>query len=362
MKILYAIQGTGNGHISRARDIIPALLRHGEVDVLISGTQAEVNLGYPVRYRYEGLSLMFGKKGGVDLLATYRKGNMRRLLEEVNSLPVEGYHLVISDFEPVSAWACYSKGKRCVGLSHQAAVALRQSPRPRKFDPVGKLVLKHYAPAKVNFGFHFQRYAEGIFTPVVRQQIRRLGTSDDGHYTVYLPAYSDTRLHKVLSRFDKVRWEVFSKHTDRDYNWDNIAFRKIDNEAFIRSLAGARGVLCGAGFETPSEVLFLGKKLMVVPMRGQYEQQCNAAALKEMGIPVIKNLKKKGRARIADWLEHGKVTTVDFPDETAVIVNMVVEKYAEPELKAVSSDKARIEDARAMQRLTLRKMLAGMKG
>ena len=25
MKILYAIQGTGNGHISRARDIIPIL-------------------------------------------------------------------------------------------------------------------------------------------------------------------------------------------------------------------------------------------------------------------------------------------------------------------------------------------------
>ena len=25
MKILYAIQGTGNGHISRARDIIPVL-------------------------------------------------------------------------------------------------------------------------------------------------------------------------------------------------------------------------------------------------------------------------------------------------------------------------------------------------
>ena len=44
MKILYAIQGTGNGHISRARDIIPVLMQMGELDILISGTEAEVEL------------------------------------------------------------------------------------------------------------------------------------------------------------------------------------------------------------------------------------------------------------------------------------------------------------------------------
>ena len=39
MKILYAIQGTGNGHLSRARDIIPILQKKGDVDILVSGTQ-----------------------------------------------------------------------------------------------------------------------------------------------------------------------------------------------------------------------------------------------------------------------------------------------------------------------------------
>ncbi len=47
-------------------------------------------------------------------------------------------------------------------------------------------------------------------------------------------------------------------------------------------------MLCGAGFETPAEALFLGKKLMVIPMKGQYEQHINAASLKELGIPVLK--------------------------------------------------------------------------
>ena len=73
MKILYAIQGTGNGHLSRARDIIPILQQKGELDILVSGIQADVDLPYPVKYRFKGLSFIFGKNGGIDLIATYHQ-------------------------------------------------------------------------------------------------------------------------------------------------------------------------------------------------------------------------------------------------------------------------------------------------
>ena len=68
MKILYAIQGTGNGHVCRAREIVPILSRKADVDVLISGIQADVLLPFPVKYVFKGLSYIFGKKGGIDLL------------------------------------------------------------------------------------------------------------------------------------------------------------------------------------------------------------------------------------------------------------------------------------------------------
>ncbi len=327
MKILYAIQGTGNGHISRARDIVPILARMGELDVLVSGIQADVELGFPIKYQFKGLSLIFGKKGGVDVLATYRKSNMRRLLREIRSLPIQGYDLVISDFEPVSAWACYFKRKNCIGLSHQAAVLHEKAPRAKKFDPAGKAVLKNYAPVTVSYGFHFQALAEGIFTPVIRQQVRDLKVGDQGHYTVYLPAYDDQRILKTLGKFKDVRWEVFSKHTKKAYSEGNISLQPVRNDAFLQSLATATGVLCGAGFETPAEALFLGKKLMVVPMRGQYEQQCNAAALKAMGVPVIKNLRKKRHAKIADWLADAAVPIVDYPDITEAVLKMVVGQH-----------------------------------
>jgi len=166
MKILYAIQGTGNGHISRARDIIPVLLQMGELDILISGTEAEVELPYPIKFRFKGLSFVFGKKGGIDLMATYKKGNLKRLYDEIRSLPIEDYDIVINDFEPVSAWACRLKQKVCIGLSHQAAVVNRNAPKPKKKDIVGIAVLKNYAPVTVKYG--------SIFKHMMRKFLPRL--------------------------------------------------------------------------------------------------------------------------------------------------------------------------------------------
>lgn len=327
MKILYAIQGTGNGHISRARDIVPILANLGELDVLVSGIQADVELGFPIKYQYKGLSLIFGKKGGVDLVETYRKSNMLRLIREVRSLPILDYDLVISDFEPVSAWACFLKRKTCIGLSHQAAVLHESAPKPKNFDPIGKAVLKKYAPVSVSYGFHFQPYAVGIFTPIIRQQVRKLRVSDQGHYTVYLPAYADSLLLKALTKFKNLRWEVFSKHTRRSYKVENVTVQPIQNEKFLKSMATATGVLCGAGFETPAEALFLGKKLLVVPMKGQYEQQCNAAALGAMGVPVMKSLQKKHFGLLAEWLSDATVTKVDYPDRTEAILKLVLGQH-----------------------------------
>src|SRR5690606_11363726 len=184
MKILFAIQGTGNGHISRARDIIPLLQLQGEVDILISGTEADVELGFPVKFTFKGLSFVFGKKGGVDLVSTYKKAKVKRFYKEVKSLPVHDYDIVISDFEPVSAWACYQQQKLCYALSHQSAVLNKNAPYPKKFDPTGTWILKNYAPTTTQFGFHFSKYDKNIFTPFIRQEIRQATITNEGHYTV----------------------------------------------------------------------------------------------------------------------------------------------------------------------------------
>jgi uncharacterized protein (TIGR00661 family) len=327
MKILYAIQGTGNGHLSRAVDIIPLLRHYGEVDILVSGKNSDVSIPFEITYRLTGLSFVFGKHGDIDFVKTLQGVDFKKLLKEIRFLPVSNYDLIVNDFEPVSAWAARLRNKPCFALSHQSAVANKFSPKPEIKDRFGHFVLVNYAPAKHKYGFHFDAYDQHIFTPVIRQQVRDLKIANEGHYTVYLPAYSDETLIRKLTQFEDVRWEVFSKHCHQHYQSGNISITPISNDSFLKSLASSAGVLCGAGFETPAEALFLGKKLMVIPMKSQYEQLCNAASLKAMGVPVLKNLKQKRLHKIAAWIESEEHIKVDYPDNSASVIGLLMEHY-----------------------------------
>lgn len=328
MKILYAIQGTGNGHVSRAIEIVPLLKELADVDVLVSGIQADLDVPFEVKYKFYGVSFIFGKKGGVDLWQTLLKSRPVRLLRDIRSLPVAEYDLVVNDFEPVSVWACRLRKKECVGLSHQNAVLHRKAPLPAKVDFIGRFILANYAPCNYKYGFHFHSIDQLIYTPVIRRSIRQAKPQKQGHYTVYLPAFSDEQIIGVLSRLNATKWEVFSKHTDREYEAQNIKIRKVSVDEFTKSFLNCEGILCTAGFETPAEALFLGKKLCVVPMKNQYEQQCNAAFLKSMGIKVLSQF-AGSENELRSWIETNANLEIDYPDQTKEILEMILLKHGE---------------------------------
>ncbi len=327
MKILYAIQGTGNGHISRAREIVPLLQTYGDLDILISGTQADVKLIQDIKYQLHGFSFVFGKNGGVHHFKTWENMNLLRFRKDMQALPLNDYNLIINDFEPITAWACKTQKIESVSLSHQASFKSEKVPRPNTID-WGKLILSHYAPTTHHVGFHFDRYDDYIYTPVIRSEIRNLSVSNQGHYTVYLPAISDQNLVKLLQQVPNVRWEVFSKHTHHNYSVANVFVQPINNEKFNTSLASCSGLFTGGGFEGPAEALFLGKKLLVAPMRFQYEQQCNAYALKQFGIPVIWASTTNWIPIIKQFVAEPQTHQFNFPDETANIVAKVVKDFA----------------------------------
>ncbi len=320
MKILYAIQGTGNGHLTRARDIYPELQKYGEVDILVSGCQADIALPFPVKYSLKGLSFIFGKHGGVSLWQTIKRLRHFTFFRDLFRIPIKEYDLVVNDFEPVSAWAAKLKGVPCIALSHQSAVIHPDAPKPRSKGWFGRFILKYYAPFKTHYGFHFKRFDDHIFPPVIRKEVQQLTPENGQHYTVYLPAYDDNALIRFLHRFKKVEWQVFSKHNKEAFQFENISIAPIENEAFLQSLATCSAALLGAGFEGPAEALYLKKKLMVVPMQRQYEQQCNAAAIAMLGVPFISSLSAANFKTVHQWIENGTTVDVDFPKETAALV------------------------------------------
>lgn len=324
MKILFAIQGTGNGHLARAEDIIPILQQYGDLDLFVSGAQADIKLPYPVKYKSKGLSFFFGKSGGIDFLRTFKQNSSKEVYKEIKKFPVEKYDLVINDFEPISAWACRKRDIPCVGLSHQSALLSSKVPTPKKIDPVGEWVLHNYAPVEKYVSFHFERYDKNIYTPVIRSAVREAINIEKDHYTVYLPSYDDKKLVPLLAKIPKIKWHIFSKHAKKPYHIGKLSVYPVNKDEFAESMTSAKGVLCGAGFETPAEALYLGKKLMVVPMKSQLEQHYNAASLKQLGVPVLKKMRKKNIEKIVEWIETDKRVTVQYDNITAEAVERAV--------------------------------------
>ena len=326
MKVLYAIQGTGNGHLARATEIVPILKSMAEVDVLVSGTQSDLKVPFQIDYRYTGMSFMVGKKGGVDIWQTARKMDFFQFWNNIRNLDVQQYDLVFNDFEPVSAWACRLRRKECIGLSHQNAVLHPSVPQPDFTDYFGKFILKNYAPASVKYGFNFKTTTPHIFPPVIRQSIRCAESIVHPHFTVYLPAYSDQQILNVLSGIPDTEWQVFSKHSKTDYTIRNVHFQPVSLEGFTKSFLSCTGLICTAGFEGPAEAIFLGKKLCVIPMKKQYEQYLNAAFLKSMGIKVLDHFSNSAPV-LADWIKNSQALEIKFPDMTRQILQDLLIKH-----------------------------------
>lgn len=327
MKILYAIQGTGNGHISRAREIVPLLKEHGDLDILVSGTQADITLSQEIKYRFHGFSFIFGKKGGVDHWKSLKEMDLKQFWKDMNAIPLDNYDLIINDFEPLTAWACKLKGKKSVSLSHQASFISNKTPRPLKKPLYAEWILKYYAPTTDHIGFHFKSYDSFIYPPVIRTEIRNLNPKNLGHYTVYLPAVDDKILVKYLQEVAHVKWEIFSKHQKTPYRYGNVSVKAVTNDAFNKSLESCEGLLTGGGFEGPAEALYLGKKVMLMPMKYQFEQECNAEAAKLMGVPIIPYIDKNFVSSLNQWVNTEQHISVDFPDKTASIIEYVVKTF-----------------------------------
>lgn len=325
MKILYGVQGTGNGHISRARAILPALQPYAQVDVLISGQNYTADLGYPIRYQKKGLSYSFGKDGGIDLWDSAKKFRPARFLKDVRELPVEAYDLVISDFEPLTAWACASKDISCIGLSHQASFLSPETPRPAQREKLGELIFRSYAPCDVPLGIHYKAYDDFIFTPLIRNAIRTAEIAQHNHITVYLPAFDDRLLLKYFRPLTETHFHIFSRSRSKISSFKNATIFPVSGSAFVASAAKSRGMILASGFESTAEALFLGKRLCTIPMKNQYEQACNATALADFGATILQDIDASFTEHVFHWLSAPEPDRMLFPEITALLAERIMD-------------------------------------
>ncbi len=279
MKILYAFNGTGYGHASRAMSILP-ILKHYDVDILVSGEMDPIDIGYQIKYRFKGFTFVYNK-GKIDYWQTFKQLNLIQFIKDIVSLNVTQYDLIISDFEPISAYASKFRCVKSLSLSHQASFLSEETPRPSKIDKAAEWMLKNYAPCEYNIGFHFKDYDDFILPPHIRSIIRdnKVNTTKQNYILVYLPAYNPYDLVKVFGKYNEYKFVIVSPKIKGTVSPRlNTTIVPADSDEFMRLLINCNGVITGGGFETVAEALYLNKRVLTIPIKGQYEQECNAEA------------------------------------------------------------------------------------
>lgn len=307
MKILYGIQLNGNGHITRSLEVINKLKDEGyKVDVITSGGRSSLKINSIKSYK--GIDIYYKKDGSINWLKTIFKSNIIRLIKDIKV--INGYDIIISDFEPISAWSAKVSKIKSIGISNQCGI---DNNKIKGFF-LSKIFTNNFAPCDSYLPLTYN----GEFQPIIRNAILSKKINIEDFYVVYLPTIETNKIIDTLSQL-KLNWKVYTTDIDCKNNNDNIKIIKINEENFINDIVNCKGVITQSGFSTTSECLVLGKKLWSIPIKGQYEQIYNSSILKEMGIFT----KKFNEENINKWLDLKNPIIYDWVNPMNNIIKKV---------------------------------------
>ena len=324
LSILYGVQATGNGHITRSREIVKTLKERGHhVEVIVSGRPASELWGmetFKPYHLFDGLTFKT-RAGKVQKLSTILSSHPLTMIRDINEFCAAEIDLVISDFEPISARIARKHGIPSIGIGHQYAFQY-QVPMASS-NPFSKMFIQRFAPVDLGIGLHWHHYDAPILPPII-PSAPGADSINEGSILVYLPFESHPELMAQLRKVVDLDFILYSDQITPGYS-GNVTIKPLSRETFPLDLQQVEGVICNAGFELPSEAISLGKKILVKPLRGQPEQESNAIALQNLKCgrrcdrispEVIMNwyIHEKGRGfifpnivpELVDWLEIGQ--------------------------------------------------------
>ena len=319
MKILYGVQGTGNGHTSRARMMQRHLANTDiEVQFLFSGRDQDKFFDMEPFGEYlwrRGLTFLT-KEGRVQYLNTVLKAQPIQFIKDVYQLDVSDYDLIISDYEPITAWAGRLSNKPVIGLGHQYALQYPDVPK-KGGDIIGNLVIKFFAPVKLGIGLHWHHFNAPIIPPMVPPELTA-SEQNGNHFLVYLPFEDQAKVTDCLNTLGDTNFIQYSGELT-DGSKGNVELRKANQAGFKRDLANAKGVISNAGFMLISECLHIGKPVLCKPVERQAEQFDNIMALEELGFGSA--LYELSAEKIGQWIEnHPQQIACNYPDVAKHVV------------------------------------------
>jgi uncharacterized protein (TIGR00661 family) len=300
VRILYGVNGEGMGHATRSEVVIGALLGEHDVRVMASGAAFKYLEG-----RLGHVSEIFGPsfamdQGEIRRWATVRHtmaaatrelpGSVRRWMGVVGDWQPD---VVVTDFEPLAG--IYARSSRtplvCVDNIHMIDRCRHDdeiTAGAQEDYRIARAVTRAMVPTAGDYvitTFFKPPLARGrtvLVPPIVRPEIVAARPVRGEHLLVYSGG-SDELIEALRECGAPSRVYRMRDGPEVGTSDGPIEYRARSVDGFLQDLVSARGVITGGGFSLLSEAVYLGKPVLSVPLRGQFEQLMNARYLHREG-------------------------------------------------------------------------------
>ncbi|MEM7447335.1 MAG: glycosyltransferase family protein [Myxococcota bacterium] len=302
--IYYGVAGEGRGHAARARAITECLRQRHRVVIYANAHSLEM---LAPQYKEDEdvevralppLEFQYGADARLDYLKTCVSSliylaNMPGLIREVmRAAEVDAPDLIITDFEPVLVRVARKMGIPFISLDHQHFLNTTDfSDLPWTLQAYASF-MSPFVRALVSGQTH--TIVSSFFRPplkpgltdvtrigvMLRDSILEAAPEDRGHVVAYLRRDSSASALPGLARCGR-RVRVYGLAERAPIG--ALSFHPIDPVRFVEDLATSTALVCTAGNQLVGEALYLGKPVLGVPERGNFEQHINAHYLAKSG-------------------------------------------------------------------------------
>lgn len=337
MNILYGVQGTGHGHLVRSAAMVAGLRSRGhEVHCLLTGRSSAAFADPEIRTSHTLLEGFTGQAAGgrVRMLRTLGQLRVARFLRDVRSFDASRFDLVLTDYEPVSAWIARRCRRPSIGVGHLYAFhgRLRLPGRTgparwmlRLFGPV-------YTPVRTAVGLHWHRFGGASLPPTISPDLVAAARAEPPpgageRFLVYLPAESEQSITALFGRMPQHRFVAY-RPAPEPVERGNVSIRPYNRAAFVADLVACSGVITNAGFSLVSEALHLGRRLLVQPIGGHPEQFLNGRALTVLGLGTV--VERLTVDAVEAWIGTPEPVPMNYPDVTGRLIDWIDDGAVRP--------------------------------
>jgi uncharacterized protein (TIGR00661 family) len=305
MRILYGVVGEGMGHATRSKVVCEHLVKAGhDVKIVVSGrAHALLAKTFDDVVEIRGLTIRYvdnrmdrdGTLAHNVLAAPWIVAkNVSAYFDKVARFRADA---VISDFDSFAYLFAKRHRLPILSIDNQQIISrCKVGKFAKQQAKVDYEMTKAFVRAKLPGCHHY--VITTFFEPTIRNRFRKNTTlvppilrepilqaksraRAGKHVLVYQTSTSDSSLLEQLSLLEEHEFVVYGLR--RSAKHGNCTLKEFSEAGFVEDLATARAVVCNGGLSLIGEALFLGKPILSVPVRNQYEQVLNARYLEHLG-------------------------------------------------------------------------------